>query len=354
MPNILYSDEVIAGPIVKPLIRVYAYSDKEWEEFIEEWLDIKRKDYVEVEQIGGAGDMGRDVIAYINKDKPNYKWDCYQCKHYKKAIAPNEIYVELGKIVYYTFEKKFPIPERYYIVAPRGVGRSLGDLLNTPEELKSKVRENWNNKCKTGITSTEEIELNGDLLNYFNEFDFSIFERVLPKSIIEEFEEGDRVNYIKRFGGGLPTRETVDSIPEKTQKYELKYTSQLLKAYNTDKDTNEFQTEVDLFSSQSYTRHFKRARESFHNAEQLRNFSRDNLGEDIFESFQNEIYERIVDIIEETKDNKFDIVKQAEQKAMDVPIESNPLKTRCNVVDKKGMCHQLVNDEKIYWVEDEE
>jgi len=354
MSDILYHDEVTAGPIVKPIIRVYSYSPKEWEEFIEEWLDIKREEYVEVEQIGGAGDMGRDVIAYINKDKPNYKWDCYQCKHYKNAVTPGDIYVELGKIIYYTYEKKFPVPERYFIVAPKGVGRSLGDLLNTPAELKNKLKDNWDKKCKSGITTTTQIELSGDLLSYFDEFDFSIFDRTLPKSIIDEFKKKSTPNYIRRFGGGLPSREKIRTIPEETQQYEIKYTNQLLKAYNTDNATNDFQTEKDLTNIKPYNKHFKRARESFHNAEQLRNFSRDNLGEEIFESFQNEIHERIVDLTEESKDNRFDIVKQAEQQAMDLPVESNPLKTRCDVFDKKGICHQLVNDEKLNWVEDEE
>jgi len=353
MNEILYSDEVNAGPEVKPITRVYSYSDKEWEVFIEEWLDIKREQYVEVEQIGGAGDMGRDVVAYINKDKPNYKWDCYQCKHYQNPIRPSDIYVELGKIIYYTYEKKYPMPERYFIVAPKGVGRSLADLLNTPMELKTSLKTHWNQHCKTGITATAQIELVGDLLSYFDQFNFSIFDRILPKSIIDEFKQKATSNYIKRFGGSLPTRDRITTIPEQTQPYELKYTSQLLKAYNTDKETNDFQIEEDLADKKPYINHFKRARESFHNAEQLRNFSRDNLGEKIFESFQKEIYERVVDLIEENNDNKFDLVKQVEQKAMDLPIESNPLKTRCDTGDKKGICHQLVNNDKLYWVKDE-
>jgi len=354
MASFLYSDEVTAGPLVKPITRVYAYSDKGWEEFIEEWLDIKKEEYVEIEHIGGAGDMGRDVIAYIDKNKPNYKWDCYQCKHYKNPVTPSDIYVELGKMIYYTFQKKFPVPEKYFIVAPKGVGRSLGDLLNTPAELKNMLKRNWDKYCKSGITTTTKIELHDDLLSYFDKFDFSIFDRILPKSIINEFEEKDTLNYIKRFGGSLPTREKPTIVPELTQHYELKYTSQLLKAYNTDKETNCFTTEKDLVGIKPYIGHFKRARESFHNAEQLRNFSRDNLGEKIFESFQNEIHERIVDITEESSDNKFNIVKQAEQQAMDLPIESNPLKMRCHVMDKKGICHQLVNDKKLYWIEDDE
>lgn len=352
MNEILYADEVVSGPIIKPMVRLYDYSDKEWEKFIEEWLDIKKEDYIEIEQIGGAGDKGRDVIAYINRDKPNFKWDCYQCKHYDKAITPTTIYVEIGKIVYYSFKGDYPVPENYYIVAPKGVGRKLGDLLNKPEELKQALKDNWEQYCKSDITSTDTIELENELLDYFESFDFSIFDRVQPKTIIQELKEKDTSNYIKRFGGALPSREEIKKHPEETQQYEIKYTSQLLKAYNTDREANDFQVEDNLIDP--YLKHFKRARESFHNAEQLRNFSRDNLGEEPFEKFQKEIYERVVDITEETDDNRFKIVKNAEQQAMDLPIESNPLKTRCSVIDKKGICHQLVNDNKMSWIEDYE
>lgn len=354
MNEILYTDEVASGPTVKPMVRLYDYSDIEWEEFIEEWLDIKKDDYIEIEQIGGAGDKGRDVIAYINKDKPNFQWDCYQCKHYDKAITPVTIYVEIGKIIYYSFNGDYPVPDNYYIVAPKGVGRKLGDLLNKPEELKQSLKDNWKQYCRNGITSTENIELKDELLDYLEVFDFSIFDRIQPKMILQELKEKDTSNFIKRFGGSLPSRGKIEKYPEKTQKYELKYTIQLLKAYNTDKETNDFQKADDLMDEKPYSRHFERARESFHNAEQLRNFSRDNLGEEPFKKFQKEIYERVVDITEEIDENRFKVVKSAEQQAMDLPIESNPLNTRCNVVDKKGICHQLVNDNRMSWIEDDE
>lgn len=352
----IYIDEVITGPLVKPITIIYSYSDKEWEAFIEEWVDIKKRNYVEVEQIGGAGDMGRDVIAYINKDKPSYQWDCYQCKHYKNPIAPNNIYVEFGKIIYYTFKKEYPLPNKYFIAAPKGVGRKLSDLLNKPTKLKEDVRTTWDKYCKTNITKTTTIDLKGDFLDYFEKFDFSIFERILPKTIIEEFKQKSSANYIKRFGGGLPTRDklTGNDIPYTTQQYEIKYTNQLIKAYNTDKLSNSFSNENDLINQKPYIDHFRRAREGFHNAEQLRNFSRDTLGEHIFESFQQEIYDRVVDLTEEEQINKFHVAKNVERQAMDLPIESNPLKTRCNVTDKKGICHQLVNDSKLYWVKDDE
>ena len=79
------AQNVSVGRQITPLKRVYLFSAEEYEEFIEEWLDTKKDKYIRTEKNAGAGDMGRDIIAYIEDSKINpekYKWDCYQCKHY--------------------------------------------------------------------------------------------------------------------------------------------------------------------------------------------------------------------------------------------------------------------------------
>lgn len=353
MPNKIYADELTQGKPVKPIAQILLYSPEEWEEFIEEWLDIKKTEYVETERFGGAGDKGRDVVAYINKTKPNYQWDCYQCKHYNKAISPTNVYVEFGKIIYYTFLEDYPVPNKYYFVAPKGTGASLTDLLNNPEKLKQALKDNWNQYCKTNITTVEEVELVDDFLTYYDEFDFSIFDKIQPKAIIEEIQQKDNAKYLKRFSGLLPHREEIEKPPSDIQEYEIIYTKQLIGAYNTDKAENDFKSTDDISSVTPYKQHFDRARESFHTAEQLRNFSRDSLGEKAFNDLQKEIYDGIVDTVEDTEANRFKVVKQSESKATSLAIESNPLKNRCEVIDKKGICHQLVNDKKLKWVEDE-
>lgn len=351
MANYLSYEDTLIGPHLDAIKIIRSYSDEEWEAFIEEWLEIKKADYLEIEKLGGAGDMGRDVVAYINKKNPNYEWDCYQCKHYKNSLTPSDIWVEFGKIIYYSFIKKYPKPRKYYLVAPRDVGTKLSDLLNNHINLKSELISAWDDKCKTKITTTD-INLSGDFLDYFNHFDFSIFGRVQVKDVIKEHIK--HPNHIRSFGGGLPSREKVETIPSSVQSYEVKYTKQLTLAYNSDKETNSFKNPGDFKDNTTYQGHFNRARESFHNAEQLRNFSRDNLGQDVFENLQEEIYERVVDIVDDDIKNGFKKVKEVEAKAMELIIESNPLKARCIVADKKGICHQLVNNNRFIWIKIDE
>ena len=69
------ADIVASGQPVHPEDRIKLFSDNEWERFVQEWVDSLRDEYDLVERCGGAGDMGRDVIATI-KDG-NGAWDNY-------------------------------------------------------------------------------------------------------------------------------------------------------------------------------------------------------------------------------------------------------------------------------------
>jgi hypothetical protein len=108
----------------------------QWEEFTEEWAH-SLKQYTDVERWSGPGDMGRDIIGFSSNQKFDGPWDNYQCKRYALKLAPLHIWVELGKIIYYTHIKAFTVPQNYYFVASKGVGLSLQKLLSDPVKLKT-------------------------------------------------------------------------------------------------------------------------------------------------------------------------------------------------------------------------
>jgi len=54
---------VALGLLAHPVERVRLFSPSQWECFVQEWGDSLRDEYELVERCGGAGDMGRDVIA---------------------------------------------------------------------------------------------------------------------------------------------------------------------------------------------------------------------------------------------------------------------------------------------------
>lgn len=343
------SHQVNYGKRIIPLKMIEHMSFDDWEEFIEEWLDIKKSEYIETERFGGAGDKGRDVVGYItDKNKVNFVWDCYQCKHYENPLTPTQVYKEFGKVLYYTFKNEYPKPRRFYFVSPKGCGTSLSKLLQNPSELKEAIKKNWVRYCENDISS-KQIILEGDLLKWVNNFDFSIFKKIHTKNILKEHI--NHPNHLIRFGGGLPKREKLDTsaIPNSIQNSETIYVNQLLCAYASESN-KDYKKVEELDSKEHYRNHFNRARISFHHAEQLRNFSRDSLPVGTFEDFQNEILVGIIDIVEDQHSNSFIKVKEAEKEARKIIISSNPLKDVSIIYDRSGVCHQLVNDKKIKWI----
>lgn len=151
----LYGTDINIAPIDK----VHIMDEDSFEHFTLEWLYGCKKDkYSSIMRIGGAGDKGRDVIAYRKDGGVDY----FQCKHYNSALAPSNYYLELGKLCYYTYTKDIPLPKSYYIVASNDIGPTLQDLLDNSAQLLSSLLDNWDTYCRFKITkSTMDIVLNG-------------------------------------------------------------------------------------------------------------------------------------------------------------------------------------------------
>jgi hypothetical protein len=149
-PSGLAADVVVSGLPVHPEDRVRLFSPDQWECFVQEWVDSLRDEYELVERCGGVGDMGRDVIATVKGG--NGAWDNFQCKHYKNALTPGDVWIELGKLAYYTLKGEYSYPRNYFFVAPQGVGPTLSNLLKKPDGLRDALFSSWNKACRTAIT----------------------------------------------------------------------------------------------------------------------------------------------------------------------------------------------------------
>jgi len=139
--NMLPNDERI-NPNIVPLERLRAMDEDTYEEVVAVWAYccVRSEGYQEVYRVGGAGDKGRDVIAYI--DRKNDIFDLYQCKHYKNSISYSTIRGEIGKLLTYTLRGDYSVPKNYYIVSPLGVSQSFFDLLRDgARELKRLLKK---------------------------------------------------------------------------------------------------------------------------------------------------------------------------------------------------------------------
>lgn len=202
----------------------------QWEEFTEEWAS-SLKSYKEVERWSGAGDMGRDIVAFVSDKKFDGPWDNYQCKRYALQLAPADIWVEIGKIIYYTFKGEFPPPTNYYFAASKGVGLKLKRLLADPDKLRQGLIDNWDEHCKEGITETAEISLDGALLAYLNKFNFAIFKHKTVMELVSGHAK--TIFHARRFGTAtFPERPPVEAPPNTIQQKESRYVEQLFEMYS--------------------------------------------------------------------------------------------------------------------------
>jgi hypothetical protein len=339
------ADHVFSGiPIPKPN-RVANFSPEEWELFTEEWASSLNDSYVRVKRSGGSGDQGIDVVGFITDAMWDGGWDNYQCKRYNNPLSPSNIWVEIGKIIYYSYKGEYPPPRKYYFVASKGVGTSLHKLLGNPEKLKEQAKANWREHCQDKITVTASIPLESTLLDWFNKFDFSIFSE---KSVLELINGHAKTRYHSvRFGGGLPARPKVALPPEKHDAEESRYVQQLFNAYSD----NQGRTVNDVSHlSSSLNNDFLRQRERFYHAESLRNFAHDTVPEGTFESLQGEIYHGVIDICTDAHKDGLARMRATVTQAAHIAISSNPLASVVQVQDRQGICHQLANNDQLIWV----
>lgn len=346
-PPRAYVDTVTMGPLILPIDRIKLFSDTQWEEFVLEWAHGLESKYSSVERCGGAGDMGRDIIAYPDENNTNV-WDNYQCKHYEHPLRPSDIWIELGKLVYYTYHREFTYPNEYQFVAPQGAGTSLAKLLRNPEQLRQKLIENWDGHCRMRITSTEEVPLTANLLEYLNGLDFTIFGYITPLCLIDGHRS--TAYYQVRFGGALPVRPECPVPPDTPAPTEVGYLRKLFEAYG-DHLNRDVRSHSDIEKEQDLKGHYADSRLEFYSAEALRNFSRDTLPEGTYEELQEEVHDGIRDVIRDKYDDGYRRVVAVIRAARNLQLTSHALVQRLHTRDRGGICHQLANErDDVKWV----
>jgi len=347
-PNCTSSQaQVQSGVPIPKAGRIKLFSPDDWEEFIEEWASSLATVYIKVRRFGGAGDLGVDIAGFCSDQGFLGDWDNFQCKRYDHPLRPADIWVEIGKIIYYSHLGEYNPPRKHYFVCPQGIGTSLEKLLNTPSTLKARAAENWDKHCRDGITSSTSIALNGALKDYFEAFDFSIFS---SRSVVEIIEEHSKTKFHAiRFGGGLPVRPNPDLPPDTPQDNESRYIRQILDAYGDHLGTSLSDAAV-LAHHGTLKRDYLRQRERFYHAESLKNFARDTVPNGTFDALQDEIYHGVIDVCESNHANGFERMKATISQAAAVAATSNPLVSSMKVQDRQGICHQLANDDRLRWI----
>lgn len=347
-------EHILYGPPLPPEQHIKAYSEDEFENFVREWAfyygQLRQKAYVRVGRFGGAGDMGRDVVGYIDPPSTKGKLDIFQCKHYGHGLHPGDVWTELGKLCYFTFVGAFAVPEAYHFVCPYDVGPELGSLLENPNELRQRVIHEWEEHIARRISKKQVIKLEGALLDHVTAFEFK---RVGYKPIHEIAQEfGATPQYASRFGGGLRIpRSTDKKPPAEIEGHEQRYVEQLIQAYQDHEDDGVKLENLSAYPD--FSRHFTRSRVRYFCAETLRIDVRDNLPEGVtFEQVQDQVFDSVADVCEDrTHGSGFVRVNAVTDHAGNYVVHDHALKGYLNSQILKGVCHQLANADKLKWVQ---
>ncbi|WP_343363302.1 ABC-three component system protein [Listeria seeligeri] len=343
------------GRRIDPIQQLSFLSPEEFESFIELWTFyfLKNK-YSKVVRCGGSGDLGRDIIAYYpDNGDGSIKWDNYQCKRYKDALTPSDIWIELGKCCYYLYLEEFTLPSKYYFVSPKGIGTKLINLFENPTKLKSGLLKNWDKKCKMKIREKEPVDLTSEFKKYIEELDFSIFTFITPLELVDAVK--DSIEFSLFFGGGLKRRREVSvPPPADIQKNESNYIEKLFCAYGDAEKTVINQDNLEEFHK--FKNHFNRQRITYYAAETLLDLERDTRtdGEYFVISVKDEVLSNIIDTVESSFENGFERLKAVTDRARLINFAAHPLQGVVSSDDSHGICHHLANDDLISWVDEDD
>lgn len=332
---------------IPPIDQVHIMDEDSFEKFITEWLyACRKKNYEKICHIGGSGDKGRDIIGIYQDDSH----DVFQCKHYNAPLSPSEFNIELGKLCYYTWKKEIKIPINYFIIASHNVGPKLYDLINNPEDFKQYIINEWDIRIKYKIISGKKIELTEELKGYINNFDFSIIKTIPIEEIINEHIK--TIYGVIRFGVCLRTTPKKITPPSIPRDEELPYIRALLDAYE-DEDGSSYRNIEDIKKSR-YNNHFMRQREDYYCAETVCRFVRETFStSDEIDYLKEEVYTGIIDVHEKEYKSGYQRLQADLERVTSINTDKCILDSQFKMIgnhERKGICHELVNDAKLKWV----
>ena len=147
--------------------------------------------------------------------------------------------------------------------------------------------------------------------------------------------------------------------PAEIEDHEMGYVRELYRTYHQ-VTGDEYARPEDLDGTPKLRRDFDRQRKDYYLAETIHRELRDTIRQDETEGFdilKDEMYDGVITTRDKAYDNAFERLTAVMEHATKVPISHNLQEVMLDWVgpgEKKGVCHMLVNDERLTWVEEED
>ena len=341
-----------AGLPVQPLDRLAQFNDVDFERFTLEWANGYLAKHVpgvyEIQWRGSAGDKGRDIIVWFGPPdvSPRRCW-LYQCKHYESRLGTDTAAVEIGKLLYYTSEGSYPIPEKFWFVTHQGVTNPLQDLLDDSAKLKEFILSNWEKYCSRAITAKVTVALTEKLKSYIEAFNFGIFHAKQPHELIVEHSETPY--HLTVFGAPLINRPPPPTPPSAVAATENGYILQLFSVIAEQLGAPVSAT-ADFSTNPEMWRLFSRSRVTFYSAEGLKELARDQMADaSFFETFLQHFADGLFHTYTRDWSSGLCRLQATAQAAQSLQLEAHVLTPHATPNDRQGVCHHLANIGDIIW-----
>lgn len=322
---------------------ILALDDAELERFVLRWLQVmSNPKYHSTQRFAGAGDMGRDVVGFLTKARHEGPWHNYQCKQLgRRNLGVGTALLDLGKILHFSHQKKFTLPEQFTFVAPRGLARTLEELIFNPSALKRAMITNWNEYCATKIEKGKTVPMDTSLLAHIETFDFS---RVDRRSLDDILTDPAAMPALAAMFGADPGSPPPGVVPPTVAPNELRYADALIGAYG-ERDKCTYACHDDIAHS-VHGQHFFEQRERFYAADAFSRFYRDNTLAEETAALEEEMYHGIIEKHREPHADSLTRVNAVMGHAATVS-PGGPLARHARVQVKQGICHHFVNNQRI-------
>lgn len=237
---------------------------------------------------------------------------------------------------------------------------AMKELVTNAENLEEELREQWLEECEMRDDGAFLAHVFLYAVTQENVIHEPVDEEIVAPRLDKEDEEELKMyqKLLAKHAKPVPDEPPID-IADK----EIEYVKQLLMAY-ADAEHVASIDRTDLENNPKYNkyrRNFERSRWDFYSAEKIRESSKDILKlneKDGFEVAKNEVFSGVVDVWElHDTDNGFKRMSAVMAQAASYELSENTKRRLLNWItaaEKKGICHILVGENKLWWVEDEE
>jgi hypothetical protein len=325
-------------------IQVSALPADRLEDFVNDWLAQRCKDYHSHELWRGTGDMGRDVTGYLTDQRMEGPWDNYQCKQLSVRLSESAAFVELGKIFMHAAAGQFGLPRAYTFVAPQGVVRAVQQLIAHPERFRQAFLDRWDAEIAERLVQKQVVPLSPAIETVIKAFDFKEIHWLDATGLVGD--PACKPVLVKWFDED-PGPSPLGVVPSEIQASESAYLGQLLKVYE-EKGPGIYPNAEAVLASAEFGSHLREQRTRFFDAMAFDRFYRDSTPKEYLANFKEEVYHGVVDTHRDEHANNFTRLNKVMQQAAALKA-SGILGKHAGPKVKQGTCHQLANEERLPW-----